>query len=127
MKKTAVCIKCGTFKKSALVKCKNCGFEPDNDYAAARSLILSETHILNEIPIGRPAEKLLEISQSIISGRPYPIDGEEQKQVVREYYKYMKSHPPPKWPLSRKLKWISSIGLTVLLVSVTGYLLLKYL
>jgi len=126
MKKNAVCISCGSFKKSALDRCKSCGFEPKNDYEAARSLILSETHILNEIPIGRAADKLLEISQSIRAGRPYPIDGEEQKQVVREYYKYMKSHPPSKWPLSRKLKWIAGIGLPVLCVLlITGYLLLK--
>ena len=126
MKNNAVCVSCGSFKKSALVRCKNCGFEPKNDYEAARSLILSETHILNEMPIGRAADKLLEISQSIRAGRSYPIDGEEQKQVVREYYKYMKSHPPPNWPLSRKLKWIAGIGLPLLLILVvTGYILLK--
>jgi len=124
MKMKAVCISCGSFKKSALGRCKKCGFEPNNDYAAARSLILSETHILNETAIGRSAEQLLEISQSISSGRPYPIDGEEQKQVVREYYKYMKSHPPPKWPLSRKLKWISGITISILIISVASYMLL---
>jgi len=126
MKYNAVCVSCGEYKKSALARCKSCGFQPKTDYEAARSLILSETHVIHEIAIGRSAEQLQQISQSIRSGRPYPIDGEEQKQVVREYNQYLKLHPPSSWPPTRKVKWLLIISLLFVCVAfVLVYLILK--
>jgi hypothetical protein len=113
MKRKAVCIRCGTFKKAAFAPCTECGLSPKSDYEAARALILSEKTFYGDVEIGRSAEELETISQSIKSGRPYPIDGEEQKAVVRAYYQYLQSQPKPRPPLSRILKW--AIPLFILL------------
>ena len=116
MKKKAVCIRCGTFKKEALVSCPNCEFVPKNDYEAARSLILSEKMVLADIEIGQTMEDLHVISESIRNGRPYPIDGEEQKRVVRAYYAYLKSLPAPKWYQHKKVKLAVVLFIVVALV-----------
>ncbi|WP_455206775.1 hypothetical protein [Kaarinaea lacus] len=105
MKNKAVCIRCGTFKKDAFARCPQCGLTPKTDFEAARALILSEKTLYGDTEIGRSAEELEAISQSIQSGRPYPIDGEEQKTVVREYWSYLKSQPEPKPALRKLLKW----------------------
>lgn len=115
MKKKAVCIRCGAFKKDAFTSCPECKLTPKSDFEAARALILSEKTVYGETEIGRTAEELEEISRSIRSGRPYPIDGEEQKIVVREYYSYLKSQPPPKNYMRKILFWG---GLVILLVSI---------
>ena len=106
MKYKAICIRCGTFKKDAFAACKECELEPKTDFEAARALILSEKTIYGTTSIGRTSEELEEISEAIKRGRPYAIDGEEQKLVVREYSAYLKSLPKPKWYQSSKVKWI---------------------
>jgi hypothetical protein len=105
MKKKAVCVRCGAFKKAAFARCPGCGLIPQTDFEAARALILSEKSIYGAIEIGRTLEELEEISVNIQNGRPYPIDGEEQNRVVREYWNYLKSQPPPQHRLGRYLKW----------------------
>lgn len=110
MKKKAVCIRCGTFKKDAFASCPECELTPKTDFEVARALILSEKTVYDEAEIGQTAEELEEISGSIRSGRPYPIDGEEQKIVVREYWKYLKSQPPPNNRLRKFLVWGGLIG-----------------
>jgi hypothetical protein len=102
----AVCIRCGSYKKDAFASCPECGLAPTTDYEAARALILSEKTFYGNIEIGRSPQELEAISRSIQGGRPYPIDGEEQKTVVRAYWDYLKSQPEPSSPFLRKfLKW----------------------
>lgn len=117
MKNKAVCIRCGTFKKDAFSTCKQCNLTPKNDFEAARALILSEKKIYGKTEIGRTSEELQVIAESIRNGKPYPIDGDEQTRVVREYYAYIKTLPPSKWYQSKKLKWI------IFLLFVTGLLI----
>lgn len=112
----AVCVRCGTFKKDALAGCPECDLVPTTDYEAARALILSEKTLYGDIEIGRSPEELEAISRSIKSGRPYPIDGEEQKTVVRAYWNYLKSQPDSKPRLPRLLKW--GILLSILLSAI---------
>ena len=104
-KKKAVCIRCGTFKKDAFAACPECGLAPETDYEAARALILSEQTLYGDTEIGRSMEELEAISQSIKNGRPYPIDGEEQKAVVRAYWHHLKSQPEPRPSIQRFVKW----------------------
>lgn len=122
MKNRAVCIRCGAFKKDAFATCKECNLTPKTDFEAARALILSELTLYGDVSIGRPMEELELISQSIRNGKPYPIDGEEQKKVVREYSAYLKSLPQPKWPRGRKLKWLGIIVLILMLLSGTTWI-----
>ncbi|WP_455221966.1 hypothetical protein [Kaarinaea lacus] len=105
MKKKAVCLRCGTFKKDAFATCPECGLAPKTDYEAARALILSEQTLYGDSEIGRSMEELEAISQSIKSGRPYPIDGEEQKAVVRAYWNHLQSLPEKKPLIRRFIKW----------------------
>ena len=118
MKKKAVCIRCGTFKKDAFAKCPECDLTPNTDYEAARALILSELTFYGDTEIGRSMEELEVISQSIKSGRPYPIDGEEQKAVVRAYWNYLKTQPKPK-PSRRLLLWSSILIITLSAIGFT--------
>ena len=120
MKNKAVCIRCGTFKKNAFATCPDCGLTPKTDYEAARALILSEQTLYGDTEIGRSTEELEAISQSIKSGRPYPIDGEEQKAVVRAYWNHLKSQPEPRPSIHQIVKWgalllviLVAIGLVV--------------
>ena len=107
MKTKAICIRCGTFKKDAFATCKECDLTPKNDFEAARALILSKKTVYGTTSIGKTIEELERISEAIKGGRPYPIDGEEQKIVVREYSAYLKSLPKPKWYQGKKIKWIA--------------------
>lgn len=126
MKHKAVCIRCGTFKKAAFAPCPECGLAPKSDYEAARALILAEKTFYGDVEIGRSSEELKNISQSIKSGRPYPIDGEEQKAVVRAYYNYLQSQPKPKPSLIQYLKWIiPSLILITIGALITWWLLVK--
>ncbi|WP_455200894.1 hypothetical protein, partial [Kaarinaea lacus] len=102
-----------TFKKDAFASCPDCGLAPKTDFEGARALILSEKTVYDKTEIGRTIEELEEISKAIKSGRPYPIDGEEQKIVVREYWKYLKSQPPPRKPLKKYLLWGSVTGVII--------------
>ncbi len=119
-KKKAVCIRCGAYKKSAFAKCPNCDLIPKTDFEAARALILSEKTLFGETEIGRSIEELEEISNSIKRGRPYPIDGEEQKMVVRAYWEFLKSQPPPRNKLQKYFLWG---GLTILSLIIIGTLI----
>ena len=124
MKYKAICIRCGTFKKDAFAACKECALEPKTDFEAARALILSEKTMYGTTNIGRTTEELEEISEAIKRGRPYAIDGEEQKLVVREYSAYLKSLPEPKWYQSMKIKWIvAGISGLAILMGIVIYVL----
>lgn len=123
MKKKAVCIRCGTFKKDAFASCPDCELAPKTDFEAARALILSEKTVYDKTEIGRTIEELEEISKTIKSGRPYPIDGEEQKIVVREYWKYLKSQPPPKKRLRKYLLWGGVIGVIIAAIILVWWLM----
>lgn len=122
MKNKAICIRCGAFKKDAFATCKQCQLTPKNDFEAARALILSEKTFYGSTAIGKTIEELQIISESIRNGRPYPIDGDEQTRVVREYYAYLKTIPSKKWYQNRKIIWL--FFLIILLGSIiAGYLL----
>ena len=125
MKNKAICIRCGTFKKNAFAICKQCGLSPKNDFEAARALILSEKTLYGNVEIGKSVEELKTIAEAIRNGRPYPIDGDEQTRVVREYYAYLKTIPPKKWYQTRKLTGIIlSLFVTGLIIA-TYFILLK--
>jgi len=124
MKKKAVCIRCGTFKKEAFATCPECGLAPKTDYEAARALILSELTFYGDTEVGRNMEELEAISQSIKSGRPYPIDGEEQKTVVRAYWHHLKSQPESKPPRSRFILWGALLFLFVSLAGLAAWWIL---
>ena len=115
MKKTAICIRCGTFKKNAFTTCKECELTPATDFETARALILSEKQLYGDIAIGRSLEELEEISLAIRNGKPYPIDGEEQNLVVRQYSAYLRSLPKPKWYQTKTTKWFA-VGLLFIFV-----------
>ncbi|MGD8566731.1 MAG: hypothetical protein PVJ39_01410 [Gammaproteobacteria bacterium] len=117
-KSGSVCVRCGAFKNSAFSRCKQCEFQPETDYEAARSLILSETRVIGDIEVGHTPEELQDIAAAIRRGRPFPIDGELQKQVVRAYYKHLKANPPSKWPLRRVLKWAAVVIINVAMAAV---------
>lgn len=104
MGKKAVCVACGAFKKSALVTCSECDYQPASEYEAARSLILSETFTVGKMTIGRPAKELQKISADIRSGRPYLFDAEEQRRVVEHYREYEAAKA--KRPTFGFLKWL---------------------
>lgn len=120
-KSASVCVRCGAFKKTAFSHCKQCGFQPKSDYEAARSLILSEKAVIGDMEVGQTPEALQDIAAAIRRGRPFPIDGELQKQVVRAYYKYLKANPPSKWPLRRVLKWTAIVFIMIGLAAVIGW------
>jgi hypothetical protein len=117
-KSGSVCVRCGAFKKAAFSRCSQCGFQPETDYEAARSLILSEKTIIGDMEVGQTPEALQDIAAAIRRGRPFPIDGELQKQVVRAYYKYLKANPPSKWPVRRMLKWAAILIIILTLAAV---------
>ena len=125
MKNKAICIRCGTFKKDAFAICKQCGLSPKNDFEAARALILSEKTLYGNVEIGKSVEELKAIAEAIRNGRPYPIDGDEQTRVVREYYAYLKTIPPKKWYQSRKLIGIILSLFVAGLIIATYFILLK--
>ena len=128
MKTKAVCIRCGTFKKDAFAICPDCGLSPKTDYEAARALILSEKTLIGDVEIGRSAEELQKIAELIRKGRPYAIDGEEQKMVVREYYAYLKSLPAPKWYQEKKVKLVGFIIVALMIVAaVVWWVITKYI
>jgi hypothetical protein len=120
-KNTAVCIRCGAFKKKAFGQCPQCEFQPTNDYEAARSLILAEKQMIGDLEVGQTPEQLHEIAAAIRAGRPFPIDGELQKQVVRAYYQYKKSLPQPKWPLRRLMKWALIMLVVIAVIAVAAW------
>ena len=124
MKKKAVCIRCGEFKKDALATCKACDLTPKTDFEAARALILSEKTLYGDSYIGKSWEELEKISESIRSGRPFAIDGDEQSQVVRTYYAYLKSLPKPRWYQNKKLKILSGIIVLIAIAAITGYFII---
>lgn len=124
MKNKAVCIRCGNFKKDAFSSCKACDWTPKTDFEAARALILSEQADYAGEIVGKSMEELQTISDSIRSGRPYAIDGEEQSRVVRAYYSYLKTLPPRKWYQSKKVKIILALLLIMLISSTVSYFVL---
>jgi len=128
MKFKAVCIRCGAFKKDAFATCKQCELTPKTDFEAARALILSEKNVYGDVVIGKTAEELQMISESIRAGRPFPIDGDEQTRVVRAYYAYLKTLPQKKWYQRRKnlLITITILALVVVAGFVSYFLLFKY-
>ena len=85
MGKKAVCVACGAFKNDALIACPECDYQPASEYEVARSLILSQTHTIGDVAIGRKAEDLEKISADIRGGRPYLFDAEEQRRVAEHY------------------------------------------
>jgi hypothetical protein len=121
LKKKAVCIRCGAFKKDAFSSCPDCGLTPKTDFEAARALILSEKTAYGETEIGRTIVELENISEAIRGGRPYPIDGEEQKIVVREYWAYLKSQPPPKNRFRKILLWGGLIAFVIAATAVLAW------
>ena len=123
MKNRAICIRCGHFKKDAFATCKSCNLTPKTDFEAARALILSEKTNYGDAVIGKGMEELQAISQAIQNGRPYPIDGEEQTQVVRTYYAYLKTLPPPKWYRRKKILALIAFILIALIAGI-AYLLM---
>lgn len=104
MGKKAVCVACGAFKRDALASCRECGYQPASEYEVARSLILSQTHAIGEVAIGRKAEDLKKISADIRGGRPYLFDAEEQRRVVEHYREYEAAKE--KHPTFGFLKWL---------------------
>ena len=121
MKNKAVCVRCGEFKKDAFATCKSCDLTPKTDFEAARALILSEQKRYGEELVGKTIDELKSISEAIRNGRPYAIDGDEQNRVVRAYYAYLKSLPPPKWYQQRKFKIVSAIILLIVTILTAGY------
>lgn len=120
-KNKAVCIRCGTFKKQALSVCPQCGLQPKTDFEAARALILSEKTLIGSLEVGHSLEELQDIAQAIRRGKPFPIDGEYQTQVVREYYRHLNSVPQANWPRRRVLKWMAILLLMVLLATTAAW------
>lgn len=115
MKHRAICVRCGEFKKNAFATCKACDLTPRTDFEAARALILSEKTLYGERYVGKTWEELEKISEAIRNGRPFAIDGEEQSEVVRIYYAYLKSLPKPRWYQQRKFIIALSVLLLVLI------------
>lgn len=63
---TAVCIRCGSFKRAPFARCRTCGYAPGNDRAArARSLVLSTAYYDAERDC-RPTRAELEQAASVI-------------------------------------------------------------
>ena len=125
MKHKAICIRCGEFKKHAFDTCKACDWTPKTDFEAARALILSLEADYAGQTIGKSIEELKSISESIRSGRPYAIDGEEQSRVVRAYYSYQKTLPATKWYQSRKFKTIVVLVALVIVAAAVSYYFLR--
>ena len=122
MKNKAICIRCGAFKKDAFATCKQCDLTPKNDFEAARALILSERTLYGNVEIGKSIDELRTIAESIRNGRPYPIDGDEQSRVVREYHAYLKSLPPKNWYQSAKFRWmVGAICFAGIVAIIAGY------
>jgi len=82
MRKQAVCVSCGAFKRRALARCKHCGYLPGTDYEIARAVILSRQVQAGAAIIGRSAPELQRIAAQIRSGRPYLFDPNEEQTAL---------------------------------------------
>ncbi|HKQ30031.1 MAG TPA: hypothetical protein VJS66_01990 [Burkholderiales bacterium] len=80
--KNAICVACGAYKRTAWLRCKNCGREPGTDYELARALILSLNTGPQTTPVGRTEAELKRIGADIRSGRPYLFDPAEERKAL---------------------------------------------
>jgi hypothetical protein len=82
MRRQAVCVSCGAFKRRVLARCKHCGYLPDTDYEIARALILSPQTQAGEAVVGRSPPELERIAAAIRAGRPYLFDPNEEQVAL---------------------------------------------
>jgi hypothetical protein len=79
---SAVCVRCGTFKQAALIKCESCGFVPSSPEDHARSLMLSRQFDVGEDVVGLQPQELQAVSARIQGGHSYQFDPEVLARVM---------------------------------------------
>lgn len=112
----AICIRCGTVKKSPIQKCPSCGLQPETDEDKAKSLILSLNYEIGGEYRGKSKEELLAIGQQIRDGTPYQFDPQEVAAVI-EYAKRVLSIPR-RVLLTDLVKWVGPPVLILVVVFV---------
>jgi hypothetical protein len=80
----AVCIRCGSIKRSPAAGCAVCHFRPQRAGDKARSLILSTAYEIDGDYRGKTREELTAIAAAIARGQPYIFD----EAVVRSVVEY---------------------------------------
>ncbi|HVU01153.1 MAG TPA: hypothetical protein VHE30_05350 [Polyangiaceae bacterium] len=86
----AICIQCGSRKRAASHRCRNCGFQPGDDEALLRSVYLSIGRYEEPDAQERYAHELDEVGQQVRSGAPPEFDSTELNRL-REQLRAVRS------------------------------------
>jgi len=127
MANTALCIRCGTFKKSFVAACPGCDFLPTDDVDIAKSRILDFPYYFTIGPnhdileTGRTVAELQVIAKQIKSGTTYAFQDQEVAGVLAVMQEIKQTTPLEIWlTLAR---WL---GPPVLLASTLYYVGYRY-
>jgi hypothetical protein len=92
-RQSAVCIRCGRFKKTALEHCRHCNFQPNTPLEIAQSHVLGpprDFELWNRrvISTGRSMSELERISQLIRFGGSYTYPNQELDGLLAVWAEY---------------------------------------
>lgn len=124
MANTALCIRCGTFKKNYAAVCSGCGFLPMADADVAKSRILDFPYIFSIGPngafveTGRTVAELQVIVQQIKGGNIYTFHDQEVADVLEVVRQFKQTTPKQVW--LDVARWLAP---TFLLAVAAAYLL----
>ncbi len=103
MANTALCIRCGSFKKNHVAVCPGCRFLPTDDEDIAKSRMLDFPYSFatgsngDVFETGRTVDELQIISEQIKSGKPYDFPAEELAGVLRVWRQTKQTTPRELW------------------------------
>ena len=99
MANTAICIRCGSFKKNHVAVCPSCSFSPTDDEDIAKSRMLDFPYCFASgsdgevVETGRTLAQLQVISEQIKSGKPYAFPSEELARVLQVWRQTKQTTP----------------------------------
>ncbi len=103
MANTALCIRCGSFKKSHTAACPSCSFLPASDVEIAKSRILDYPYSFARgacgevVETGRTLTELQVIAEQIKSGKPYSFPEKELASVLEVWRQAKQTTPRQLW------------------------------
>ena len=102
----AVCIQCGAMKVGALIPCRECQFDPEENEDKAKSMVLTD-HYFSQTELEKISEHI-RVGEKVT----YPQD------MVDEFIKTFEEDPNfGKLPLSIKIGCISAVIACILFVA----------
>lgn len=103
MADTALCIRCGTFKRNYAAVCPGCGFLPTADEDIAKSRILDFPYFFSKGPngdvfeTGRTVAELQVIAKQIKGGTIYAFQDKEVADVLEVLQQINQTTPQQLW------------------------------